>query len=158
MGHPGDQTEQGRIDQLGIIMADTIVPHVMEDPSRESGGFLIGSSPKNLSEFPEVSLALRARRVIGSRNRLTFTQNTWLELYSELEDLAKAGEQNKVVGWYHSHPSGVIFLSTHDEFIHNHFFAAPHQIAVVIDPVLGDYGVFVWENGEIARSLGFQHS
>lgn len=144
-----EQKERGWIDQLRVVVAETSVPHVMSDPGFERGGFLIGSAPDDESGFPETSQALRAKHAIEKETRLTFTQATWHELFSELERLADAGEPSQVVGWYHSHPSGAIFLSTHDEFIHRNFFAAVHQIAIVINPSSGNYGVFVWENREI---------
>ena len=146
-----EQIGRRKIDQFRMIVANTAIPHVMSDPGYESGGFLIGSAPIDESGFPEVSHALRAKHAIEKETRLTFTQKTWLNLFSDLEKLAEAGEPNQVVGWYHSHPSGAIFLSIHDRFIHSNFFAATHQIAMVIAPDPGNYGVFAWEDGQIAH-------
>lgn len=38
------------------------------------------------------------------------------------------------LGWYHSHTRSRIFLSERDLLIHSRYFAAPHQIALVIHP------------------------
>ena len=40
----------------------------------------------------------------------------------------------EALGWYHSHIRSRIFLSERDLQIHSRYFAAPHQIALVIHP------------------------
>ena len=49
---------------------------------------------------------------------------------------ATAPELNglQALGWYHSHIRSRIFLSERDQQIHSRYFAAPHQIALVIHP------------------------
>jgi hypothetical protein len=58
---------------------------------------------------------------------------------------------DRIVGWYHSHPGFGIFLSEMDQFIHDNFFNEAWQIAYVDDPIDGDRGVFVWEKGAAVR-------
>jgi hypothetical protein len=59
------------------------------------------------------------------------------------------------VGWYHTHPSFGIFLSHHDLFIHQHFFAQPLQVAYVVDPIQQTRGFFQWRGGNMAQVEGF---
>jgi hypothetical protein len=58
---------------------------------------------------------------------------------------------DRIVGWYHTHPGFGIFLSEMDLFIQNNFFNEPWQIAYVDDPKGGDRGAFVWEKGAAVR-------
>jgi hypothetical protein len=59
------------------------------------------------------------------------------------------------VGWYHTHPSFGIFLSHHDLFIHQHFFAQSLQVAYVVDPIQQSRGFFQWRGGNMAQVEGF---
>ena len=59
-----------------------------------------------------------------------------------------------IVGWYHTHPSFGIFLSHHDLFIHQHFFAQPLQVAYVVDPINQTRGFFQWHDGGLAQVGG----
>jgi hypothetical protein len=58
---------------------------------------------------------------------------------------------DRIVGWYHSHPGFGVFLSEHDIFIHRNFFSDPNQVAWVFDPHSDEEGCFVWQDGEIVR-------
>ena len=58
------------------------------------------------------------------------------------------------MGWYHTHPGFGPFLSAHDRFIHENFFAHPRHVALVLDPVQHLVAVFAWHNGAIERLPG----
>ncbi|HUR36304.1 MAG TPA: Mov34/MPN/PAD-1 family protein [Terriglobales bacterium] len=79
---------------------------------------------------------------------VTFTQETWEHIY-QIKDRDYPDE--RIVGWYHSHPSFGIFLSDHDLFIHQNFFSSPLQVAWVYDPASDEEGCFGWVNGKIER-------
>lgn len=79
---------------------------------------------------------------------VTFTQETWEHIY-QIKD--KEYPEERIVGWYHSHPSFGIFLSDHDLFIHENFFSSPSQVAWVYDPVSDEEGCFGWVRGKIER-------
>ncbi len=76
---------------------------------------------------------------------MTFTHETWAHI-SNVKD-AEFAEQ-RIVGWYHSHPGFGVFLSPQDVFIHRGFFDLPWQIALVVDPRSAEEGFFVWRDGE----------
>jgi proteasome lid subunit RPN8/RPN11 len=79
---------------------------------------------------------------------VTFTQETWEHIYKVKDE--KYPEQ-RIIGWYHSHPGFGVFLSEHDEFIQKNFFSAPEQIAWVYDPHTDEEGCFGWRSGRIER-------
>jgi proteasome lid subunit RPN8/RPN11 len=59
--------------------------------------------------------------------------------------------EERIVGWYHSHPGFGVFLSDHDTFIHRNFFSSPGQVAWVFDPHSDEEGCFGWVGGRIER-------
>lgn len=79
---------------------------------------------------------------------VTFTQETWEHIY-KIKD--EQYPDQRIIGWYHSHPGFGVFLSEHDEFIQKNFFSAPEQIAWVYDPHSDEEGCFGWNNGRIER-------
>ncbi len=84
---------------------------------------------------------------------VTFTQDTWEHIYS-IKD--KDFPEEKIVGWYHSHPGFGVFLSHHDMFIHENFFSAHHQVAWVFDPHSDEEGCFGWSKGKVSRLKRFE--
>ncbi len=51
-----------------------------------------------------------------------------------------------------------VFLSSHDIFIHDHFFSWPHQIALVVDPASDaehDIGVWGWRDGVVKMRTAY---
>jgi len=101
-------------------------------------------------ESPEPHLEIRrflpATGVRRDFTSVTFTHETWSNLTREV-DTSFPGE--KVVGWQHTHPGFGIFLSSYDLFIHRHFFSAPWQVALVVDPRRQEFGFFQWRGNEI---------
>lgn len=79
---------------------------------------------------------------------VTFTQDTWEHIY-QVKDAKYPNE--RIVGWYHSHPGFGVFLSDHDLFIHENFFSSPQQIAWVYDPHNDEEGCFGWHEGKIEK-------
>ena len=79
---------------------------------------------------------------------VTFTHETWEHIY-KIKD--EKYPDDKIVGWYHSHPGFGIFLSDHDIFVHENFFSGPEQIAWVYDPHSDEEGCFGWAEGRIQR-------
>jgi proteasome lid subunit RPN8/RPN11 len=124
----------------------TIYTHVFGSADREVGGVLIGRMPAD-GGLPLVTGAIPAISADEQKATLTFTQEAWAHVHQVLEAEFPANEQ--IVGWYHSHPSFGIFLSGHDLFIHENFFDAPSQIAVVVDPIGRREGAFGWQDGKL---------
>jgi proteasome lid subunit RPN8/RPN11 len=120
--------------------------HARSELDTEICGVLIGSSEQNLSLISASIPGLAAEQ---AGTHVTFTQDTWQHIY-EVKD--RDFPDDRIIGWYHSHPGFGVFLSDHDTFIHRNFFSAPGQIAWVFDPVSDEEGCFIWQGKEIHRA------
>jgi len=122
--------------------------HAAEEPQHEIGGILVGSVVDGARPVVLVEAAIRGHAMAHTRGSVTFTHETWNEINSvkdsQYPDL-------KIVGWYHSHPGFGLFLSGHDLFIHQNFFTAPWQVAVVVDPLAKSWGCFTWHGKELVQ-------
>ncbi|MBL4700805.1 MAG: Mov34/MPN/PAD-1 family protein [Phycisphaeraceae bacterium] len=76
---------------------------------------------------------------------VTFTADTWTHIQQTMDNKY---EDQRIVGWYHTHPNFGIFLSEMDLFIHEQFFDFDWQIAFVYDPVRLEDGLFTWQDGK----------
>jgi proteasome lid subunit RPN8/RPN11 len=126
---------------------EQVYAHVFGNADREVGGVLIGRVARQ-SAIPLVTAAIAAASAQEGRAELTFTQDAWEHVHRVL---ARDFPSDQIVGWYHSHPGFGIFLSEHDLFIHRNFFSGASQIALVVDPLKGEEGVFGWQDEEVAK-------
>ena len=119
--------------------------HARSSPSAEICGVLIGQDrPGRI----EVQACIAGENAEEAGAHVTFTQDTWEHIY-QVKD--KKYPDERIVGWYHSHPGFGVFLSDHDTFIHKNFFASPGQVAWVFDPHSDEEGCFGWVSGKIQR-------
>lgn len=118
-------------------------------PEHEVGGLLLGTVYEERGQLlVAVEEAVEARHTRATLGSLTFTVETWLDL------LPRRRAEAAVVGWYHSHPGHGIFLSAHDLDVHRNFFSdAAWYLALVVDPLREEWGVFGWDKGEIVRCV-----
>jgi proteasome lid subunit RPN8/RPN11 len=127
---------------------DTIQKHANRNLAVEIGGVLVGGWEKDADgPFVVVRNVICSELAASGAGELTFTHDAWAEIHKVMD--ADHPDAN-IVGWYHTHPDFGIFLSERDQFIHEHFFGDPGQIAYVIDPIRGQEGVFVWRGGKTA--------
>jgi len=119
--------------------------HARSSSSTEICGILIGQD-RDLRV--EVTASIEGENADQAGAHVTFTQDTWEHIYA-IKD--KKYPNERIVGWYHSHPGFGIFLSEHDTFIHKNFFSSPGQVAWVFDPVSDEEGCFGWVDGHIER-------
>jgi proteasome lid subunit RPN8/RPN11 len=122
-----------------------IEEHCFSETQIEVGGFLIGKVEEGKTT---VTAAVAAKHTIGQSTQLTFTHDTWDAIYKFMEKLP---DDEKLIGWYHSHPNFGVFLSEHDQFIQNNFFKSPGQITIVVDPIRGRRGWFTSVDGKIVK-------
>jgi len=124
---------------------ESMTNHALENTEVELCGVLIGEVFKDKNgPFLEISDAIRGEHAVHQGSQVTFTHETWTYI-NNIKD--SKFPDKRIVGWYHTHPRFGIFLSSQDMFIHENFFNLPWQTAFVIDPVSGDEGFFVWQNG-----------
>ena len=119
--------------------------HARSSTKAEICGVLIGQDRDGVVRV-EASIAGRNADEAGAH--VTFTQDTWEYIY-KIKDQTFPDE--RIVGWYHSHPGFGVFLSEHDTFIHKNFFSSPGQVAWVFDPHSDEEGCFGWVGGKIER-------
>jgi proteasome lid subunit RPN8/RPN11 len=148
---PGGVT--GRKAGFQVVFAagvvDDIRAHGLCSPDAEVCGVLVGNVySDNRGPWCRVTSNIRGNGAAGRNAQVTFTGETWAHI-NHLMDTRHREE--RIVGWYHTHPGFGIFLSEMDLFIQENFFGEPWQIAYVDDPQGGDRGVFVWEKGASAR-------
>jgi proteasome lid subunit RPN8/RPN11 len=135
--------------------ADAIERHALSDTSVELGGILLGKEcvdPATGQHFVWISQALEAKHYANTQASFTYTHDSWEEITRDRDRLHPDCD---IVGWYHTHPSFGIFLSHHDLFIHQHFFAQPLQVAYVVDPINQTRGFFQWRDGGLAQVGGY---
>ena len=135
--------------------ADAIERHALSDTSVELGGILLGKEcidPATGTPFVWVTRSLEAKHYANTQASFTYTHDSWEEITRERDRLYP---ELDIVGWYHTHPSFGIFLSHHDLFIHQHFFAQPLQVAYVVDPINQTRGFFQWRDGGLAQVGGY---
>ena len=135
--------------------ADAIERHALSDTSVELGGILLGKECLDQATgqpFVWITQSLEAKHYANTQASFTYTHDSWEEITRERDRLYPDFD---IVGWYHTHPSFGIFLSHHDLFIHQHFFAQPLQVAYVVDPINQTRGFFQWRDGGMAQVGGY---
>ncbi len=115
----------------------------------ELGGLLVGEVfCYRDSYLVRITDALPARQSVCSRYSITFTAADWIDLAKRREALPG----RMTVGWYHTHPGMGVFLSSNDQFLHKSYFGdQPWYLALVIDPLASEQGVFCMRDGEFVR-------
>jgi len=119
--------------------------HARSNSKTEVCGVLIGSDANGAAHIAACIAGLNAAQ--GGAH-VTFTQDTWEHIY-KVKD--RDYPEERILGWYHSHPGFGVFLSDHDTFIHKNFFSAPHQVAWVFDPHSDEEGCFGWHGQRLER-------
>ena len=118
------------------------IAHATAHPKVEVGGLCLGRVFNSLNDerlLIRVDEMIPAEHTESGPASVTFTTETWLHLFNLCEAQFPL---LRVLGWYHTHPGFGVFLSGMDRFIHDNFFVANWQIAVVIDPIQRHAGVF----------------
>ena len=143
----------GRTGGFQVVFAATVIDdirsHGLSSPDAEVCGVLVGNVyGDDRGSWCRVGANIRGNGAAGRNAQVTFTAETWAHINHSMDTKYR---EERIVGWYHTHPGFGIFLSEMDVFIHENFFGEPWQIAYVDDPKGGDRGTFVWENGSATR-------
>lgn len=143
----------GRVAGFQVVFApgvvDDIRAHGVASPDAEVCGVLVGNIySDDRGPWCRVAANIRGNGAAGRNAQVTFTAETWSHINNLMDTKYR---DDRIVGWYHTHPGFGIFLSEMDLFIQENFFGEPWQIAYVDDPAGGDRGVFVWEKGQAVR-------
>src|SRR5262245_46504425 len=131
-------------------VARKIRQHSRSSMKAEVCGVLIGRADE---ERTLIEACIPGINAAQGGAHVTFTQDTWEHIY-KIKDEQFPDE--KIVGWYHSHPGFGVFLSEHDLFIQENFFSNPQQVAWVYDPHTDEEGCFGWVGGKIEKLSGLR--
>jgi proteasome lid subunit RPN8/RPN11 len=123
--------------------------HAHSNMTTEVCGVLIGDQRNGVVKIHASIQALNASQ---AGTHVTFTQGAWESIY-RIKD--ESFPEERIIGWYHSHPGFGVFLSEHDMFIHRNFFSSADQVAWVYDPHTDEEGCFGWIDGEVHRISSF---
>ena len=139
----------GIIVLLKQSVVNDVHRHGYSRPDVEICGVLVGNGYQDeTGSFVYVEATIRGEHASNQMAQVTFTAATWNHIQAVMD---RDHPEQKILGWYHTHPGFGIFLSSMDLFIHGNFFASPEQLALVYDPLSGEQGVFLWRAGLAAR-------
>src|SRR5216683_3612222 len=144
MGKRKPDQRQPRVTIEGEVLRQ-IRQHARSNSKTEVCGVLIGEETGNGMNITARIPGLNAAQ---AGTYVTFTQDTWEHIY-KIKD--KEFPDERIVGWYHSHPGFGVFLSDHDTFIHKNFFSSALQVAWVYDPHSDEEGCFGWAGQRLER-------
>ncbi|MES2221631.1 MAG: Mov34/MPN/PAD-1 family protein [Acidobacteriota bacterium] len=131
--------------QIDNEVTRCIRKHARAHMKTEVCGVLIGETRDGVVE---ITASIEALNAAQAGAHVTFTQDAWETIYQVKDE---SYPDQRIVGWYHSHPGFGVFLSEHDSFIHRNFFSSPDQVAWVYDPHTDEEGCFGWVDGVIHR-------
>ncbi len=152
---PGDvKAPEGELRvSIGRRAYDQIQKHAAEESEREICGVMLGDLCKDeAGPFLHITEVIRGEHTASQGAQVTITHETWSHFH-KIKD--NKFPDKEYLGWYHSHPDFGIFLSSMDLFIHENFFNAPHQVALVADPIRREEGLFFWKAGKAERAAMF---
>jgi proteasome lid subunit RPN8/RPN11 len=144
MGKRKPDHRQPRVTIEGEVLRQ-IRQHARSNSKTEVCGVLIGE--ENGSGV-NITARIPGLNAAQAGTYVTFTQDTWEHIY-KIKD--KDYPEERIVGWYHSHPGFGVFLSDHDTFIHKNFFSSALQVAWVYDPHSDEEGCFGWAGERLER-------
>lgn len=123
-----------------------IIAHAGQWITQEQAGILLGRAYRDPSGllYTVLTAALPVDDAEASIAQVKLRASSWPSLWQELIQ----DETQEMMGWYHSHPGYGIFLSATDRNTQNNYFSAQWQIALVVDPIRGEFGAFAGENPE----------
>ena len=149
LGQPGGQQRVF----MAYACLKQMLAHTQRNLDAEIGGILLGQVFR--SDRGVVTVLTEAVAAVSTDSGLghvTFSHDTWADLYQYLESLATDAD---IVGWYHTHPGLGVFFSSQDRFIQENFFGGPGQVGIVVDPVADSVVLFMSHEGETATCNGF---
>jgi proteasome lid subunit RPN8/RPN11 len=135
---------------MNADVAREIRQHARSQSKTEVCGVLVGAESEGVTR---IEACISGANAAQGGTHVTFTQDTWEHIY-KIKD--RDFPNQRIVGWYHSHPGFGVFLSDHDTFIHKNFFSSPQQVAWVYDPHSDEEGCFGWNGGRLERLTQFE--
>jgi len=128
------------INYLTIAKA---MKHGLKDTINEMGGLLIGNiySDKRIDDdflYLDIKTILPVSRM-GLQKKFTFSEEEFDKLTEEVKEKFP---EDRIVGWYHSHPGWGVELSPDDQDTHVSFFNADWYVLLIVESVAKDFAIF----------------
>jgi proteasome lid subunit RPN8/RPN11 len=119
--------------------------HASHDILREQAGILRGWAYVDAGQnYVNITSAL-AVETVSDAAHFKFRKDGWEKIWRQLEN------GPDILGWYHTHPGLGVFLSPTDLRTQQQHFCTPWSVAVVIDPVTRETGIFAGRSGAKVR-------
>ena len=86
--------------------------------------------------------------LVADAVHVRFDKTSMDDLIDAVDDMA---EDERIIGWYHSHPGYGVFMSETDVRTQHSLFGKDMGFALVVDPLRGEFAVF--DNSEIPEKI-----
>jgi proteasome lid subunit RPN8/RPN11 len=111
-------TADNRVEQGGLIVGE-----VIRGPSQETTALITDTLP--------------ALGTQGSAAYVKFDHHVWMRMFDRFESFVESGRitgNQKIIGWYHTHPNMQVFMSGTDMGTQQALFSKPWNYALVLNP------------------------
>ncbi len=115
--------------------------HACADLLREQAGILSGQVYVDDGRHYVSITSTCPANTVGDAVHFRFHKDSWAKIWQQL----KKGDN--ILGWYHTHPGLGVFLSPTDLRTQQIHFRLPWSVAVVIDPISHESGIFAGSKG-----------
>jgi proteasome lid subunit RPN8/RPN11 len=118
-----------------------LIAHAKSSLKAEVCGVLAGQvCEDDEGLFVSIEVLIRGTAASQASTHVTFTQETWNLIHRTLE---RDFPDQRIVGWYHTHPGFGVEFSEMDLFIQRNFFPGATHLALVTDPLSGDVAICI---------------
>ena len=162
ISYPITNAIEAKEGDLNIFMHrevyEAIWQHSKSELSLEIGGALLGIyGHDNGKEFVLITGILnQPLSYYQSQTMLRFTKQFYDDLDDYISQINRKYPNVIRLGLYHTHPNYGVFLSTTDAKTFKGIFKEKYQIAMVVDPIKNQDGVFYWQGKDISKRAAFR--
>lgn len=147
------------LSMSGLVVAlkkdikKNIYSHLIQERT-EMGGLLIGTVYRidfaaSQTYIVEISNSVPSKMTESTSVSLKLGPDVWLSARSICK------ENERIVGWYHSHPGFGAFFSSTDKKTQKDFFNQPFNIGLVVDPFRKEEKWFFGKDSSRLQNLFF---
>jgi len=146
----------GLVVALKKVVKGKIYKHLIQQRT-EMGGLLIGTVYRIDLAPSQTYIVVIADSIPSLKSEATSVSlklgpDVWLSARNLCKD------DQRVVGWYHSHPGFGAFFSSTDKKTQRDFFNQPYNIGLVVDPFRKEERWFCGKESAIIQNLYYMKS
>ncbi|GAB4416762.1 MAG: hypothetical protein OHK0039_26400 [Bacteroidia bacterium] len=133
-----------------------VLASLAAQPVPETGGFCLGRYNYRSGRYlVSIEQFLPARQpAYQSPDRLNFGA----DIGGGIDDALQSDAGLGITAWFHTHPGHSPYLSGMDMRIHDGFFHAPYQLAIVLDPLTPDWDTGIFSRRSDGRTNNREHA